>query len=133
MLSCLSRRNVSWSNQKACVLVQRAGHVLLFNKKTCFLGQQEDVCLVQQEDLFPVQQEDMSSCSTRRHAITHVQQKTCLLVQQEDMCLCSINVVDENTKTCHIVEQEEEEEEEMIPSPLLNARLLAQIHRTTAP
>ena len=62
----------------ACLLVEhedmscgQAGrHVLLFNKKTCILVEQEDICLlsrracllVEHADMHSVEQEDMSSC-----------------------------------------------------------------------
>ena len=48
----------SWSLLELPRCLPDGSQVVFFNKKTCFL--------VQQEHMFPVQQEDMSSCPTRR-------------------------------------------------------------------
>ena len=86
MCSCSTRKHVVLSNKTTCFLVEQEHmsscstrrHVFLFNRKTCLL----------------VQQEEMSSCSTRRNVFLLnkktclFNKKTCLLVQQEHIFSC---------------------------------------------
>ena len=75
-------------------------HVVLWHKKTCLLGAQEETCLL-------VEQGGMSSCGARGHVLWS--RKTCLLVAQEDMSSHSTgsDIFSWNNKTCLLVPQED--------------------------